>query len=71
MKTFTATVEFIDVREVTIEAESLDEARKKYDEGDWSSEETTEFYNNREIKPLTEKTDEPVVVQYLPWKYES
>ena len=56
MKTFTARVEYIDVREITIEAETLEDAQAKYDEGNWADETTVNFYSNREIRPLREDT---------------
>lgn len=53
MATFTAKVEYIDVRIITIEAESIEEARAKYDAGDWDDETTVDFYSNRELAALT------------------
>lgn len=53
MKTYKAIVEFIDVREIIIMAENDEEAQEKYESGDWKSEDTVNFYSNREIWQLT------------------
>lgn len=53
MATYTAKVEYIDVRVITIEADSDEEAAAKYERGDWDGEDTVDFYSNREIAPLT------------------
>lgn len=53
-KTFTARVRFVDVRDITIEADSLEEANAKYALGDWASEDTVDFYSDKEIRPLRE-----------------
>lgn len=37
---------FISEREITIVADNLDEARKKYESGEWHSEHETDFYAN-------------------------
>jgi hypothetical protein len=47
------TEEFIDVREITVEADTLKEAQAKADAGDWDSEDTINFYSNRLVKPMS------------------
>ena len=40
---------FISEREIVIEAESAEEAKAKYQSGDWDSETETDFYANSVI----------------------
>lgn len=53
MATYTATIKFADIRVITIEADTLEEATAKYDAGDWADETTIDFHALSEIKPLT------------------
>lgn len=57
MKTFTAKVKFTDVRVITIEADSLEEAEAKYAAGDWASEDTVDFYSEKEMEALKETAE--------------
>lgn len=52
LKEYQWTEEFIDVRECTILAESLEDAMEKRYQGDWYDEVTVEFYSNRLIKEM-------------------
>tara|TARA_Y100001973_G_C5022124_1_gene243677 strand:- start:212 stop:385 length:174 start_codon:yes stop_codon:yes gene_type:complete len=54
MPTYTAKVEYIDRRDIIIEADSFEEAQAKYERGEWTSEDTYDFFSNREIQPLQE-----------------
>lgn len=56
---YTFTMEYVDVREVEIEADSLEEAQAKMDEGDWKSDQevTVDFYENRLVKELQKVGD--------------
>lgn len=52
MAEFVAKVRFVDVREITVEADTLEEAQAKYDAGEWAGEDTVNFYSDEELKPL-------------------
>jgi hypothetical protein len=54
MPTYTAKVEYIDRRDIIIEADSFEEAQAKYERGEWASEDTYDFFSNQEIQPLQE-----------------
>lgn len=54
MAEFTAKVLFTDVRIITIEADTLEEAQAKYAAGDWADETTINFYAEDELEPLRE-----------------
>lgn len=56
MGIYTAKVRFVNVRVITIEADSFDEAKRKYDVGEWASEDTVDFYSDAELSPLKEST---------------
>lgn len=55
MAEFVAKVRFVDVREILIEANTLEEAQAKYEAGDWDSEDTVDFYSDKELKALAPK----------------
>ena len=52
MAEFTAKVRFTDVRIITIEADTIEEAQAKYDTGDWDDETTIDFHADKELEPL-------------------
>lgn len=54
-KHFIAKIKFADIREVLIEADSMEEAEAKYAAGEWAAEDTVDFYSEEELSPLTEK----------------
>lgn len=54
MPTFEAKVKYIDVRVITIEADDIEQAREKYESGDWLSEDTVDFYADEDLELLHE-----------------
>ena len=50
--------QFIDERECAVEAESEEEARLKMIEGDWSYEDTFNFYSNMLLQDLNGPHDD-------------
>lgn len=52
MHTYVAKIKYADIREVRIEAESYEEAVEKFETGDWYSEDTVDFYSEKEISAL-------------------
>jgi hypothetical protein len=52
MPTYKTVIEFTDVREILIEARDIEAARKKYDAGDWASQDTIDFFSAGEQVPL-------------------
>jgi hypothetical protein len=58
VKQYRAKVAYTDVRVITIEAESLEDAMHKFEEGDFANEETVVFYLNNVIDALTEADDD-------------
>lgn len=45
MPTYEARMKFIDERIITIEADDETEAQRKFDAGEWQSEDTVDFYS--------------------------
>jgi hypothetical protein len=52
MATFTAKMKYADIRVITIEADTIEEAEARYAAGDWDSEDTIDFYADEEILRL-------------------
>lgn len=44
---------FVDIRECAVEAETLEEAKNKSNEGDWAYEHTVDFYSEEIITPIS------------------
>lgn len=51
------TEKFADVRYCTVEADTLEEAEKKIQEGDWLSEDTIDFYSEELLKGLAKEVE--------------
>ena len=51
------TEKFTDIREYSVEAETLEEAQRKRNDGDWLDETTTEFYSEELLSDI-EKVSE-------------
>ena len=57
MATWLFVMEYIDKREIRIEASTEDEARAKMDCGDFESEDTVDFFAYNLVKDLHKETD--------------
>lgn len=53
MKQFIAKVKYADIREIIVEADTIEEAQRKYAAGDFD-ENTVDFYAIEELSPLKE-----------------
>lgn len=54
MAAYIAKMKYVDIREIYVEADSMDEALEKYKAGDFEGE-TLDYYADEELKPLTLK----------------
>ena len=56
---YTFIMEYVDVREVKLDADSLEEAQVKMDEGGWKPDQevTVDFYENRLVQELRKASD--------------
>ena len=57
MATWMFVMDYVDRREVRIDAETEEEARAKMDSGDFESEDTVDFYANELVRDLHKETD--------------
>ena len=57
MATWMFVMDYVDRREVRIDAETEEEARVKMDSGDFQSEDTVDFYANELVRDLHKETD--------------
>lgn len=54
MPKFKAKVRYSDLKVIEVEADSLDDARERFDCGDWVSEETVDYYADDVLEELHE-----------------
>ena len=52
MPTFEARMKYADIKVITVEAETEEEAQAKFDAGEWESEQSVDYYSVELLKPL-------------------